>query len=88
MQVISDCFPVIQELLEEKELSFSRKKLLNRLFDNLTSNQKRIIHLRFYQQMEYNEICEVLQLNYQSAKTLTYRAVSRMRWVQEELEMR
>lgn len=71
MQGISDRSPVIQELLEEKILSFGRKKLLNRLFDSLSRTQKRMIQLRFYKQIEYAETCEILDLSYQSARTLT-----------------
>ncbi|MFW5901256.1 MAG: sigma factor-like helix-turn-helix DNA-binding protein, partial [bacterium] len=67
-----------QELLEEKILSFSIKKFLNRLFDSLSRTQKRMIQFRFYKQMEYAETCEILDLIYQSVRTLTCRAISRM----------
>ncbi|MGM0532305.1 MAG: RNA polymerase sigma factor [Bacteroidota bacterium] len=71
--------PSIQELLEEKELGLRGKKLLNGILDSLSAPQKRIIQLRFYQQMGYDDICEILHLNYQSARTLIYRAIWRMR---------
>ena len=78
-QRLIDTSPDPEDIMSKKEQRFNRKKLLNSLFDTLTATQKRLINLRFYQQMEYEEICEVLQLNYQSARTLTYRAICRMR---------
>ena len=78
-QRLTDTSPDPEDIMANKEQRFNRKKLLNSLFDTLTATQKRLINLRFYQQMEYEEICEILKLSYQSARTLTYRAICRMR---------
>lgn len=79
-----DDSPTIQELYENKALRLSRKKLLQQLFGYLTKKQRQIIQLRFYQGMEYEEICEVLEINYQSVRTLTYRAIAKMREAHHE----
>jgi RNA polymerase sigma factor (sigma-70 family) len=74
-----DDSPTIQELYDNKAFRLSRRKLLQRLFGYLTKKQRQIIQLRFYQGMEYEEICEILEINYQSVRTLTYRAIVKMR---------
>ena len=74
-----DDSPTIQELYDNKAFHLSRRKLLQRLFGYLTKKQRQIIQLRFYQVMEYEESCEILEINYQSVRTLTYRAIVKMR---------
>lgn len=67
------------ERYEEHEMRQSKKKLLRNIFRTLSSRQRRIIFLRFYMKMDYNQICQVLSLNYQSARTLVYRSLQKMR---------
>jgi DNA-directed RNA polymerase specialized sigma24 family protein len=74
-----DKTPTIQEYYENRAFRLSRKKLLHRLFGYLTGKQRKIIQLRFYQKMEYSEICEIMEMEYQSTRTLTYRAIMKMR---------
>ena len=69
----------IEEFIEKRETNNMKRKLVNQLLSSLSSIQKQIIHLRFYHQMEYSEICSILSLKYQSARTLTYRACCKMR---------
>lgn len=41
----------------------------------LSERQKEIIHMKYYQQMEYEEIARIMDLNYQSARNLVNRAL-------------
>lgn len=49
------------------------------LLEQLSSNQKEIIYLKYYQGMDYDEIAEILDMNYQSARNLMSRAIKSIR---------
>ncbi|MDD3077475.1 MAG: sigma-70 family RNA polymerase sigma factor [Proteiniphilum sp.] len=68
-----------QELWIENEEENDKKRLVNRLLSGLTRHQREAIHLRFFEGLSYDEISEIMQINYQSVKTLIHRAVSRLR---------
>ena len=67
------------EQFEHHEMQQSKKMLFRKVFRSLSWRQKRVIYLRYHMKMDYNQICEILQLNYQSARTLVYRSIQRMR---------
>lgn len=68
-----------QELWIEHEEENDKKRLINRLLSNLTQHQREAIHLRFIEGLSYDEISEIMQINYQSVKMLIHRAVSKIR---------
>jgi RNA polymerase sigma factor (sigma-70 family) len=47
--------------------------------EKLTTQQKEIIYLKYYQGMDYEEIAEILQMNYQSARNLMSRALKSLK---------
>jgi len=67
------------EQFEHLEMQQSKKMLVRKVFRALSWRQKRVIYLRYHMKMDYNQICEILQLNYQSARTLVYRSIQKMR---------
>lgn len=67
------------EQFEHYEMQQSKKMLFRKVFRSLSWRQKRVIYLRYHMKMDYNQICEILQLNYQSARTLVYRSIQKMR---------
>jgi RNA polymerase sigma factor, sigma-70 family len=78
---ISDLFAEknSQEVWIENEEENDKKRLVNRLLSGLTRHQREAVHLRFIEGLSYDEISEIMQINYQSVKTLVHRAVSRLR---------
>lgn len=68
-----------QELWIENEEENDKKRLVKRLLSGLTRHQGEAIHLRFIEGLSYDEISEIMQINYQSVKMLIYRAVSKLR---------
>ena len=77
----------ILQKLEKDELTYSRRKQIHRLLKGLSAKQKRIIYLRYYMKMDYGEICRILSMNYQSARTLIYRSIKKMRQVYQEVRL-
>jgi RNA polymerase sigma factor (sigma-70 family) len=45
----------------------------------LTPRQKEIIYLRYFNDLSYDQICELMNINYQSARTQHYNALKVLR---------
>ena len=58
----------------------NRKQLcINTYMQELSPRQQQIVRLFFIEQMKYEDICKVMGINYQSARNLIHRSVSRLR---------
>lgn len=68
----------------DTELSEKQRKELIDAIESLTSRQKEAIYLRFTRGMDYEEISMILNLNYQSARALIHRAISKLRIILKE----
>ncbi len=62
-----------EDLLQKNKLTKSLKMLSDR--------QREAIYLKFIQELTYDELCEVLEINYQSAKNLISRTLIKLREV-------
>ena len=68
--------------LEELEIANSRKDRLQRLIAQLPPRQQEALKLRFVENMNYDQIGDVMEVNQQSAKNLVFRAVEKLRgWI-------
>lgn len=56
----------------------SSKKVLDAL-DKLSNRQKEIVYLKYFQNLSYEEICEVMNINYQVARNLLYQAIKSLK---------
>jgi RNA polymerase sigma factor (sigma-70 family) len=68
-----------QEVWIEKEEENDKKKLVNSLLSRLTHHQREAVHLRFIEGLSYDEISEIMQINYNSVKILISRSMCRIR---------
>ena len=64
-----------ENFLIDNELNFARKEKILTAFQELSPRQKEIIYLKFYQDLSYEEVSEIMQINYQAARNLIYRSV-------------
>lgn len=76
--------PFLVDYSLEKNIDFEeteqlKKKLLSEALNNLSSRQKEVIYLRFIEELEYEEISQLLEINYQSARNLIHRAIEQLR---------
>ncbi|GAB3573951.1 sigma-70 family RNA polymerase sigma factor [Spirosoma luteolum] len=69
----------VEESWIADELNRERLQQLNALMNQLPPRQKEIIYLRYYQDLEKDQIAAILAINYQSVANLLHRALSRMR---------
>ncbi|MGP1477100.1 MAG: RNA polymerase sigma factor [Phocaeicola sp.] len=72
-----------QYIADEKYLL--EKKKVSQLLSLLTPRQKEIIYFRFIQEMSMDEICSIMNLNYQSAQNLIQRSLNKLREQQKDL---
>jgi RNA polymerase sigma factor (sigma-70 family) len=65
---------LIQSQTDEEQV-----KKIQAILSELPPRQKEILYLLFYQDMSYEEISQIMELSYQSARNLVHRAVKLLR---------
>jgi RNA polymerase sigma factor (sigma-70 family) len=71
-----------EDILAQKEESNSRQEMVTRLVAQLPPRQQEALRLRFVENLDYQEIGDMLEVNRQSAQNLVFRAVEKLRgWV-------
>ncbi|SEW43319.1 RNA polymerase sigma factor [Chitinophaga arvensicola] len=63
----------------QKESSEQQQQALQQAMAQLTGRQKEIIFLRYYQELEYNEIAEIMNISVKGAYKLTARSLESLR---------
>ncbi len=69
--------PEKQWLVEEEHV-YQQEKLAAAMA-KISDRQREILHMKYFQEMDYEQIAEVMDLNYQSARNLVNRALTAMR---------
>ena len=67
----------VEEDLHEVQDEEQKEKLA-RAMQSLPDRQKEILYLKFYAGMDYEEIVEIMDMNYQSARNLLSRAIKKL----------
>jgi RNA polymerase sigma factor (sigma-70 family) len=76
----------IEPLIIENEQLRHHIKRLNQIVSRLTKRQQEIIYLRFYQNLENEDITEIMSVGRQSVANLLYRTIKEIKnlWVPAE----
>lgn len=69
----------VEESFIDKEQETQRKMYIREMLRSLSPRQREIIHYRFTEGLSYDEISELMQLNYQSVRNLVNRSILRIR---------
>lgn len=56
-----------------------KQEIINRILNSLDASYREILYLKFYSNLSYNEIGEILDINPDSAKKKVYRIISRLK---------
>ena len=72
-------FPEFFDRFVDNDEEWMQKKKLEKAIKLLSSRQKEAIYLRFIRDLSYEEIGEVLGINYQSSKNLVSRTLIKLR---------
>jgi RNA polymerase sigma factor (sigma-70 family) len=65
--------------LENREEEEIIRRKVNAIMKSLTPRQREIIYLRFFKEMKYEEIAEVMHLSGQATRDLVHRAIKNIR---------
>jgi RNA polymerase sigma factor (sigma-70 family) len=57
----------------------AQRRRIRLALDQLTPRQREIIYLRYFNDLSYEQICDLLGINYQSARSQVYQAVKLLR---------
>jgi RNA polymerase sigma-70 factor (ECF subfamily) len=65
-------------LITQQESAEKKERVLNAL-GQLSNRQKEIIYLKYYQNLSYEEVSEIMNINYQVARNLLYQAIKSLK---------
>jgi RNA polymerase sigma-70 factor (ECF subfamily) len=68
-----------EHFLVAGEEEAERKRLLLSALEQLSGRQKEIIYLKYYQDLSYEEVSEIMNINYQVARNLLYQAIKSLK---------
>jgi RNA polymerase sigma factor (sigma-70 family) len=71
--------PSSEEIFTQKEESSNHQELVQILISQLPHRQQEAIRLRFIENLDYQQIGEILDVNRQSAQNLVFRAMEKLR---------
>ena len=69
----------VEETIIQRESERIVKKRLNNEFKDLTPRQQEVLFLKFHLNYTNELICEIMNINYQSARNLLYEAIKTLR---------
>lgn len=69
----------IEDTLIGEEMDAERRQKLQQALGGLTKRQQEILYLKYYEDLDYHAIGEVMELSYQSARNLAFRALEALR---------
>ncbi len=71
----------IEDLLIQHETDNAKQEKLRNAFGELSSRQREAIFLKYYEEMSYEQICEVMDINYQSVRNLISKGIIELKKV-------
>lgn len=71
----------IDQLIIQGELDAERDSKLKVAMAALSERQREVLYLKYFADMDYNQIGEIMELNYQSARNLSHRALESLRQI-------
>jgi RNA polymerase sigma factor (sigma-70 family) len=68
-----------EDFLIQREDNAYREEMLAEVLNGLSPRQREAVYLRYYEDLSYSQIAEVLHINYQSVINLIYQAFKKLR---------
>lgn len=69
----------IDEAIVAQETSNERQQQLQAAFEQLSKRQKEALYLKYFQNMDYDAICETMDISYQSARNLIFKGIQALK---------
>lgn len=77
--VSTNSVPSVENELIDEEVNFEMQGKIKVLLQKLSKRQKEAIYLKFYQELSYEEISEIMSISYQSSRTIIFKAIKTLR---------
>lgn len=74
-----NCELTIEELIIQGESAKEKSSQLKMAFSRLSAKQKEALYLKYYQNLDYEAIAAIMQINYQSVRNLVSKGIIRLR---------
>ena len=71
-------------IIDKQEHAEKTARVINAL-EQLSARQKEIIYLKFYQNLNYEEVSDIMNINYQVARNLLSAAIKTMKKIMQKL---
>lgn len=71
--------PTVEDTFIEKEEYLLQQDKISEVLSLLSPRQQEIIYYRYVQELSFDEICRLMDLNYQSAQNLIQRSLKKIR---------
>jgi RNA polymerase sigma factor (sigma-70 family) len=68
-----------ENLLVGREQDAEKTTRVLKAMDQLSNRQKEIIYLKFYQELSYDEVSDIMNINYQAARNLLYQSIKSLK---------
>ena len=69
----------IDEVIIQGEISAEQAAQLNQAIQDLSSRQREVLYLKYFQEVPYEEIAEIMDIGYQSVRNLVSSAIKALR---------
>jgi len=73
----------IEEIMINDSLSEQKRQALKKAIGKLNANQREILYLKFYNNLSYQEISEILNISYQTVRNYMSQALKALKKMQE-----
>ena len=74
-----------EDFIIDKDEQLRKARQVRNALDQLTVRQKEIIYLKYYQDLSYEEVSVIMNINYQVARNLLYQAIKSMKKLMDNL---
>lgn len=71
--------PAIDASIIDREISEANSTALKKAMTQLSKRQREALYLKYFEEMSYEEICEALEINYQSVRNLVSAGLKALR---------
>jgi len=71
----------IEDIIAQSEMDAEKAQKVKKAFNELSNRQKEAIYLKYYNDKDYEDICEILDISYQSARNLVSSGLKKLRGI-------
>ena len=76
--VFSPEYTIEDKIIRQEELHYQSRKI-RQMLESLTPRQKEVLYYKYMKNLTYDEIGEIMQMNYQSILNLIQRSIKKLR---------